>query len=157
MSDMIIDRGGFGMCNAKVVVLATLHGLSKHYHKMYCYPTQDTLVKLIYQRYGISISRRTLCRWLSDIEGSGLVKRVRRIRRSRYGIEFRSTLYEIPLAGYRLLQTVGVAVGGYIGYLRGLALGGRKVGGDNVDESRRHGDVVHVSGVLYDILSSLRL
>jgi len=85
--------------------------VGKKHGKKYCFPSQETLLRLLRKFYGIERSRRTLNRWLTDIESSGYIRRKRRIRRDpRIGIVFQSTLYRITKKGYLLLCRIGVDV-----------------------------------------------
>jgi len=79
--------------------------------RSYAYPTQSTLCLLLQRHYGVSISRRTLCRWLASLEDSGYIKRIRRIRRGLGGRpEYTSTLYIIPAKGRQLIRRIARCV-----------------------------------------------
>jgi len=73
--------------------------------KSYAYPTQSTLIQLLCRHYGVSISRRTLCRWMAALEDAGYIRRIRRIRRGYGGRpEFTSTLYILPAKARQLIR-----------------------------------------------------
>ena len=73
--------------------------------KSYAYPTQSTLIQLLSKYYGVSISRRTLCRWMAAMEDAGYIRRIRRIRRGLGGRpEFTSTLYVLPAKARQLIR-----------------------------------------------------
>jgi len=55
--------------------------------------------------YGVSISRRTLCRWMAALEDAGYIRRIRRIRRGLGGRpEYTSTLYILPAKARQLIR-----------------------------------------------------
>ena len=92
-------------------ILATLHKINQKYGKMYCYPSQKTLLALLDVRQGLCISIATLNRWLLAAEREGFLIRTRRIRNDpERGIIFKSTLYKITLKGYWALKMLGVSV-----------------------------------------------
>jgi len=79
--------------------------------RSYAYPTQSTLCLLLQRHYGVSISRRTLCRWLASLEAAGYIKRIRRIRRGLGGRpEFTSTLYILPAKSRNLIRRIARCV-----------------------------------------------
>jgi hypothetical protein len=79
--------------------------LAKH-GKSYCYPSQEKILELLNTHYGITISRRTLNRWLAAMEGE-YIHRTRRHRRGKDGrILFRTTLYQFSKKALRLLRKI---------------------------------------------------
>ena len=78
-------------------ILRVIIGLSRFYNRFYCFPAQKTIITLLSEREGVSISSATLNRHLDVLEADGFFERVRRFdQRTR---EFRSTLYKLrPLA-----------------------------------------------------------
>lgn len=89
-------------------ILLTLHRLQSHFNKLYCYPSQDKLLDLLEKFCSLKMSRRQLNYDLKVMEKHGLIRRVRRHRRTKKrGMEFRSTLYEICFLGYNLLCRCG--------------------------------------------------
>jgi hypothetical protein len=75
-------------------LLQILIGLSRGKKRVWCYPSQDKLVSLLARYHGIRISRRTLNRWLRELESSGFIRRIRRHRRGEDGRpRFMSTVY----------------------------------------------------------------
>ncbi len=94
-------------------VLLTLHKLNSYFQKLYCFPSQSKLVSLLSKFTGLKISRRQLNYDLAAMVKGGLIRRIRRHRRTKHrGMEFRSTLYEITLKGYLLLFRAGVITWG---------------------------------------------
>jgi len=90
-------------------VLAVLFRLNKYYGKLYCFPSQEKLLELLGKFCSLHISRRQLNYDLLVMSSYGLIRRVRRHRKTRSrGMEFRSTLYEISLLGYNLMQRAGL-------------------------------------------------
>ena len=75
-------------------LLQILISLSRGKKRVWCYPSQEKLVCLLARYHGIRISRRTLNRWLRDLETSGFIRRIRRHRRGDDGRpRFFSTVY----------------------------------------------------------------
>lgn len=94
-----------------IPILSTLSALNKKYNKLYCYPSQLTILGLLSIYHETKISIATLNRWLRDMEDNGLMIRVRRIKKhKRKGILFKSTLYKITIKGYQALSSCGVSV-----------------------------------------------
>jgi DNA-binding HxlR family transcriptional regulator len=92
-------------------ILSSLHHVNKKYKKLYCYPSQIKILKLLKQYHKIKYSIATLNRRLRVIEDEGLIKRTRRSRNDKkLGKVFESTLYEITLKGYYHLLRLGVKV-----------------------------------------------
>jgi len=82
-----------------------LNYLCGHGSKSYSYPSQSTLIQLLSKYYGVSISRRTLCRWMAALEDAGYIRRIRRIRRGLGGRpEYTSTLYILPAKARQLIR-----------------------------------------------------
>ena len=73
--------------------------------KAYAYPTQQSILSLMAKYYHVSISRRTLCRWMASLEDAGYIRRIRRIRRGLGGRpEYTSTLYILPAKARQLIR-----------------------------------------------------
>lgn len=74
----------------------TLSAICSKYMKAYCYPSQETIRRLVSERHGIDICLRTLnyiLRWLEDHK---YIKRTRRHRAGPNGkILFATTMYEL--------------------------------------------------------------
>jgi len=99
--------------------LIVLHNLNKFWGKLYCYPSQETILKRMKVECSHDICRRTLNYNLKEMESHGLITRIRRHRRKKYtGMEFRSTLYEITVLGYNLLLRTKVILPGYLRSIR---------------------------------------
>jgi len=89
-------------CYPLILCISYLCG---HGSKAYAYPTQSTLCQLLARHYGVSISRRTLCRWMAALEDGGYIKRIRRIRRGLGGRpEYTSTLYILTARARQLIR-----------------------------------------------------
>lgn len=107
-------------------VLRTLHGMNRKYGKMYCYPSQKTLMGLLDVNQGVKLGIATLNRWLRVLEDNKYLSRTRRIKRDPVqGMLFKSSLYHITLKGYMALAQKGVAVWSEIKRIKcqGLRLG----------------------------------
>jgi hypothetical protein len=77
-------------------VLETIISICCKYGKAYCYPSQETIQRLTYERHGVMVCRRTInyvLRWLED---HGFFKRTRRHRAGPNGkILFATTMYTL--------------------------------------------------------------
>jgi len=77
-------------------VTETLVSICSKYMKAYCFPSQETIRRLVKERHGIEICLRTLnyiLRWLEDHK---FIKRTRRHRAGPNGkILFSTTMYEL--------------------------------------------------------------
>lgn len=90
-------------------ILLTLNKLNSHFHKLYCYPSQNKLLTLLSKFTSLSLSRRQLNYDLQALESHGILIRIQRHRQTKHrGMEFRSTLYQITLLGYHLLMRAKV-------------------------------------------------
>lgn len=77
-------------------VAETLSSVCSKYGKAYCYPSQETILRLTDEYHGVNISRRTLNRVLCWLEGHGYFKRTRRHRAGPNGrMLFGTTMYEL--------------------------------------------------------------
>ena len=77
-------------------VAETLCSVCSKYEKAYCYPSQETIIRLIDEYHGIKICRRTLNRILRWLEDRGYFKRTRRHRAGPNGkMLFATTMYEL--------------------------------------------------------------
>lgn len=52
-------------------VLDTLGGVAQKHGKPYCYPSQRSILGLLDVYHGVQVSRRTLNRWLGELEVEG--------------------------------------------------------------------------------------
>ena len=91
------NRGATWQMNAlHWIILDLLRGLMKHFGKSYCYPSQKKIVELLWKQHGVKISRRTLNRYLDDLERWNCISRIRRLRKGPDGeIQFFTTAYYI--------------------------------------------------------------
>jgi hypothetical protein len=95
------------MISASLQLLHLLYAVLAKYGKSYCYPSQEKILELLKTHYDISISRRTLNRWLAFLEGQGYIIRTRRHSRGRDGlIHFQSTLYTFGKKALKLLKKI---------------------------------------------------
>src|ERR671937_2020520 len=95
------------MIAASLQLLHALYAIAAKYGKSYCYPSQTKILELLKIRYDISISRRTLNRWLAFLEGEGYIFRTRRhTRGTDGGVSFKSTLYRFGKKALRLLKKI---------------------------------------------------
>ena len=95
--------------------LKVLLRLNKFYGKKYCFPSQNTILKHLKEMCSHGICRRQLNYDLKNMVFHGLIRRIRRHRRTKTrGMEFRSTLYEISRLGYNLLFRCGDVTWGFV-------------------------------------------
>ena len=95
------------MIAASLQLLHALYAIAAKYGKTYCYPSQEKLLELLKTHYDISISRRTLNRWLAFLEGEGYIFRTRRHSQgTNGGVSFKSTLYRFGKKALRLLKKI---------------------------------------------------
>ena len=95
------------MIAASLQLLHALYAIAAKYGKSYCFPSQEKILELLKEHYDISISRRTLNRWLAFLEGEGYIFRTRRHSRGKDGqIHFQSTLYRFGKKALRLLKKI---------------------------------------------------
>src|SRR4030042_2193674 len=81
-----------------------LLGVAKKHGKLYCYPSQKTIVRLLDEYHGFEISRRALNRDLIELEREGFIRRTRRL--TAKGIRagcFSSTLYRFGRRAFKYL------------------------------------------------------
>ena len=98
-----------------LIPLIILHNLNKFWGKLYCFPSQETILKRMKIMCSHHICRRTLNYYLKVMESHQVIRRTRRHRRTKKrGMEFRSTLYEITFLGYNLLLRAGIVLPGYL-------------------------------------------
>jgi hypothetical protein len=92
----------------KISLLSTYGKLIQLHNKNHVYPSQETLLKLLWRHYHISINRRTLNYHLYDLVSEGFIKRIRRSHRNSYGqIEQLTTAVCLTIKGCRLLFKLG--------------------------------------------------
>ena len=77
-------------------VAETVGSVAAKFGKGYCYPSQETIRRLLYERHGIDICLRTLNYILRWLERHGYFKRTRRHRAGPNGrILFATTMYTL--------------------------------------------------------------
>jgi hypothetical protein len=95
------------MVTSSLQLLHALYAIAAKYGKSYCFPSQEKILELLKVHYDISISRRTLNRWLAFLEGEGYIFRTCRHSRGKDGqIHFQSTLYRFGKKALRLLKKI---------------------------------------------------
>lgn len=63
-------------------IVDTLRGIQNKYGKNYCFPSQETILKLLRRNQQTIISRRTLNRHLRALDDMGVIQRIRRYKES---------------------------------------------------------------------------
>lgn len=92
-------------------VVNTIYKISNKYNNYYCYPSQKTLQKILFQQYGIKRSISTLNRWLRIIEDLKYIRRVRRVSNGPVGKYcFKTTMYFLKIKGLKCLHKLGYDV-----------------------------------------------
>lgn len=97
----------------EVAILDILEGLKRTYKRKYCFPAQNTIIRLLKENHAIRMSLSTLNRRLRRLEKLRFIKRIRRLSRKA----FRSTVYYV-------CDRVGVTSGKIkkiLGYAKRLA------------------------------------
>lgn len=64
-----------GLDAVDIAILSVLLGISKTYGKNYVYPSQETILELLWRFHKVGITRRTLNRKLKWLEGEMFLKR----------------------------------------------------------------------------------
>jgi DNA-binding Lrp family transcriptional regulator len=96
------------LSEASIPILVTLWKIEDKHGKDYSFPSQETILLNMSKYYGAKKSRATLNRRLRKMEDAGLIKRTRRIRRTKeHGLEFKSTMYMILMSGFKMLANAG--------------------------------------------------
>lgn len=81
----------------------------RYFKQHYLYPSQKTLLKWLRNQGGLGVSRRTLNRYLRELQNRQIIGRIRRIRHDPLkGMQFATTLYSIGLLGLKKLVMLGV-------------------------------------------------
>lgn len=94
-----------------ITLLHTIAAIAAHHRQRWCIPSQETLRARMAQHAHVRRCRRTINYRLLELERAGLIHRQRRHRRTPgRGWEFRSTLYTLTRAGYRLVASLGAAL-----------------------------------------------
>lgn len=87
-----------------IPILSILNSFNVHFQKLYCYPSQKTILERLAKSAKLVLSKRQLNYDLAAMVADGYLRRIRRHRVTKHrGMEFRSTLYEITKKGYHLL------------------------------------------------------
>jgi len=81
----------------------------QHFQRHYIFPSQETLLVWLRNQGGLDVSRRTLNRYLRNLQNRQIIGRIRRVRHDPLkGMKFASTLYSIGFLGLRKLVMIGV-------------------------------------------------
>lgn len=81
----------------------------RHFKAHYVYPSQETFLKWLCNQGGLDVSRRTLNRYLRNLQNRQIIGRIRRVRRDPLkGLKFATTLYSISWLGLYKLVRLGV-------------------------------------------------
>lgn len=123
-------------------ILSILNQVAKKYKKGYCYPSQEHILRLLAQFYGVAICRRTLNRWLRILEDCQYIQRVRRIRKLDNGqLRFNSTLYKLQVKAYKRIGQIVRKLGGWKRQVsRGIVGAGletKRDRGDDIESGKR--------------------
>jgi len=89
----------------RLAILSVLFGISLRYDHRYCFPSQETILRLLERYHQVVICRRTLCYDLVKMTAEGLIDRLRRL--TRKGIlagRFTSTLYFLKAKAFKVLN-----------------------------------------------------
>lgn len=89
----------------------TIHFLSKANGKSYCYPSQEKILKLLADFYGVMIKRRQLNYILAYLQAEGYIERKRRLKASPDGkIIFNTTLYWLKRKAFQHIARIYGAI-----------------------------------------------
>ncbi len=95
---------------AEKILPLYLH-IQRTYQKDYSWAAQEKLLYNLARYRGIVKSRATLNRYLRRLEDAKHIKRIQRTRRDPiHGLQHKSTICIILLAGYHALRRSGIAV-----------------------------------------------
>jgi hypothetical protein len=90
-------------------ILDTLARVCARHDKLYCYPSHETIARLIWEFTGRTISTRSLCRHLGALQRDGWIKRQRRHRTGTDGkLELHSTLYMLTARAVKWCRALGI-------------------------------------------------
>lgn len=99
-------------------ILNVLFRVQTKYNKLYCFPSQQKILRLMREYLDDGKSIATLNRWLRRVEDAGYIKRQRRIIRHKVkGLLFQSTMYKITHKGLLLLARYNSMVWAFINRL----------------------------------------
>jgi len=96
------------MRTTKIQTLSSIAAVIRKYKKKYCTASQEKLIELLSEFYGVSIQRRMLNYHLADLRKYGLIKTIRRTHRNKDGtlcLETSATC--LTPAGYYELWKLG--------------------------------------------------
>jgi hypothetical protein len=88
-------------------ILTTLLAIQERYNKPYSFPSQEKILALCHQYYGISRCKRTLNYRLKYLEQQGFIVRKKRIKRLRNGtLKLATTLYFLTTKAYSYIKNL---------------------------------------------------
>lgn len=73
------------MRNTKVQLMSSVAAVIRKYKKKYCTASQEKLIELLADHYGVTIHRRMLNYHLADLRKFGLIRTIRRTHRNKDG------------------------------------------------------------------------
>jgi hypothetical protein len=89
--------------------LLLLWGKIQYFQRHYIFPSQKTILIWLRNQGGLDVSRRTLNRYLRNLQNRQIIGRIRRVSHDPIkGMQFASTLYSIGFLGLRKLVMLGV-------------------------------------------------
>lgn len=89
----------------------TIHFLSRANGKSYCYPSQEKILKLLADFYGVMIKRRQLNYILAYLQAEGYIDRKRRLKGAPDGkIIFNTTLYWLKRKAWQHIARIYGAI-----------------------------------------------
>lgn len=81
----------------------------QYFERHYIFPSQKTLLVWLRNQGGLDVSRRTLNRYLRNLQNRKIIGRIRRVNHDPVkGMTFASTLYSIGFLGIRRLVMIGI-------------------------------------------------
>lgn len=107
------------MLSIQLAIQEVLTGFMSHFKKVYCFPSQATMLEHLVTDHGVVISRRTLNRHLAAMVAGGKINRTRRhYKDAKLGMVFRSTLYTLGAMAPWVVGKLKRMVLRYATYLR---------------------------------------
>ena len=107
MIDYATNNASIEANGRSLPVLFILLRIAQKFSKKYCYPNHETIRWYLLKDYHLDISPRTLCRYMADLEGTGLIHRQRRHQRDKHGsLVLHSTLYTFSKRACRWVSRI---------------------------------------------------
>jgi len=99
---------GIRECSLDEAIILLLGGLAGKFGKEYCFPSQEKMLSLLKDFFGIEICRRTLNYHLKRLETGKYIRRKRRISKGKDGkLVFKSTLYFLGKKAKKWVRKIG--------------------------------------------------